>query len=544
MYVRRRKNVSGSTSVFIVDSIRIKGQVYAKSIMAKSFGSSSDHDKIDAMVLEAKEWIAQNKEIKKQNIVSQALNIESSSDIDLCNVERVGVGELYGSIFNKFFGSLVLRRVNKKLLEEIAIMRLACPTSKLKTAAMAESFGIKGMTPNKIYRMMDHLNDKNIKNLKNAVYENSKSILGEKENVDVLFYDLTTIYFETNNNDTLKDFGFSKDGKHQHVQITMALIVTKHGLPISYELFPGNIYEGHTLIPVLTRLRQEYKIDKVSVVADSALMNNINLTDLEANSFGYIVAARVRNLSRATTNEMLRLEDYTEHTENSDIRYRIIKLKEEEREEGKEEKGKKKGRFLITAYSGERARKDAYDRARLIEKASKYIGSSPKGKLSGGLKKPYFTLSKNCEIVLDEAKIAEAAKMDGYFGFYTNLNDKKPEEILAQYKGLWQVEQTFRISKHNLKIRPVYHWNEERIKAHFAICFLALSLARFTEVLLKRAGCYVPMEQLGGILENVYCIMITSNGRRYRIRSSMSKEAKLIYNALGIKSSTIFSKEV
>lgn len=561
MYIRQRKNASGSTSVFIVDSRRIEGKLHAQSIMVKSFGSSSDPVKIAELCREAESYKLKLIEVKKET--HKALSISSSSDVSSCVIQKVGSTELYSNIFKRFFTITSLAKVDKKLLEQLAIMRIAKPMSKLQTAKQAEDFGIGNLTPNKIYRFMDSLDEKNITKLKQAICNNTKALLGNGEQVDILFYDLTTVYFETNNQDCIRDFGFSKDGKHQHVQITMALVVTKHGLPLAYELFPGNVYEGHTLIPVLNKLRTTYNIDQTCVVADSALMNNVNLNELNANNFGYIIAARVRNMNKKLTAQILSLDGYIDC--GNDMRYKVIQLEDDMRS-------------FISVYSAVRARKDGYEREKSITKAAKHIGSSVKGKLTGSLKKPYFTLSKDAQIQLDAQKVEEMAKLDGYFGFYTNgeilskdaaktvaaesiepteLRGQEskepestepklvrfkitPEDVITQYKGLWQVEQTFRIAKHNLKIRPVYHWNPERIKAHFAICFLSLSLVRYAEFLLREKGNNTPIEQLHALLEKVQIVRIISKGEVFYIRSDMPTELKSIYNLLDIKPTKSF----
>lgn len=522
MYIRQRKNSSGSVSVFLVDSKRVESKKYTQSIMVKSFGSSSDDNQIAKLVTQAEQYKHKLLQTRQKNM--KALVLSSESDINSCVVQQIGMKELYSTIFKKFFASFNLNKANKKILEELAILRIAKPMSKLKTATEAEYFGCTPLNPNQIYRFMDKLDNKNITKLKKAIFHNTKQILGDKEQVDVLFYDLTTIYFETNNQDLLRDFGFSKDGKHQHVQIMLALIVTKYGLPVGYEVFPGNIHEGHTLIPVLKKLRSLYKVDKVSIVADSALMNRVNLEELEDNDFDYIVAARVRNMTASLTKQMLSQDGYVCY--NDDISYKVVTAGP---------------RNLVVCFSEKRARKDAYDRAKSIEKATKHIGSSVKGKLNGSLKKSYFTVSKDSKIELDEAKIAEAARLDGYYGFYTSQDSNKAEEVIAQYQGLWQVEQTFRISKHNLKIRPVFHWNPDRIKAHFAICFLALSLVRYTEVLLKQAENHVPIEQLHQMLEQVKLVKIISKGEAYNIRSDISPELTTIYRILGIPKTPAFA---
>lgn len=519
MYVRLRKNASGSTSVFIVDSRRLEGGTHSKSIMVKSFGSSFDKEKIELLKKEAEEYKEMLVKLGIDN--TKTLTIASSLDVSSCKVEASGIRELYGSIFNRFFCSLHLKKVNLPMLADIALMRIAKPMSKLRTANEASNFGIDDLTPNKIYKFMDSLNDQNIDKLKKAIYKNTKQILGEKEEVDLLFYDLTTIAFETNAQDDLRDFGFSKDGKSQHVQITLVLIVTRHGAPIGYEIFPGNVYEGHTLIPVMQKLKKDYKIDKICIVADSALMNKVNLSDLEANGFYYIIAARVRNLEAKVTKEMLSAISYI-HKENSDLKYKVIE--------------QNNGQNLITVFSGTRAKKDAYERAKIIAKADKHLGKSANGRLKSPLKKAYFTLSESSNIILDEKKLEQDKSFDGYFGFYTNLTTAHPEEIIAQYKGLWQVEQSFRITKHNLKIRPVYHWHERRIKAHFAICFLALSLVRYTEILLKKANQHIPIEQLHASLEKVQRVYITSSkGEIFKLRTDIPKELLPVYHALSIK---------
>ena len=177
-------------------------------------------------------------------------------------------------------------------------MRIASPASKRKTAMTSREYGVECQVDS-IYKLMDQLTEKTINQSKQIIHTHTTELLAEqKETIDVMFYDLTTVYFETNSQDTLRDFGFSKDGKCQHVQIMLAVIVTKHGLPIDYEEFPGNCYEGHTLIPVIDKIKTRYKIDQVVLVADAALMNNINLTTLTEKNINYVIAARIKNTKK------------------------------------------------------------------------------------------------------------------------------------------------------------------------------------------------------------------------------------------------------
>ena len=158
---------------------------------------------------------------------------------------------------------------------------------------ISREYGIE-FNVDSIYKLMDQLTENTIIQAKKIIHNHSTELLtAKKETVDVMFYDLTTVYFETNSQDVLRDFGFSKDGKCQHVQIMLAVIVTKYGLPMDYEEFPGNCYEGHTLIPVIEKIKTRYDIDQTVLVADAALMNKINLSALTEKKINYVIAARV-----------------------------------------------------------------------------------------------------------------------------------------------------------------------------------------------------------------------------------------------------------
>ena len=339
-------------------------------------------------------------------------------------------------------------------------------------------------------------------------------LFGTEQALDVLFYDLTTIYFEVNNQDELRDFGFSKDGKHHHVQIVLAVIVTHGGLPISYEIFQGNTYEGHTLIPTILELKKKYNITRIILVADSGLINKENIASLNEANWEYIIGARLKNSSKQILKAAFAEEGYINL--NDDLKSKIYNLTK------KNIITKDK---LVIYYSAKRAKKDAYDRTLAVEKIKKHIGSSAKNKLAGSLRKPYVTLTEASHIDLDEEKLAATSKFDGYFAIQTNIKDCNPQDILDNYRGLYQIEQTFRISKYNLKIRPIFHYNPSRIKAHFAICYVALVLLRTLEFKTKQNNSYIPIEQLHELLLKVTTIKITNrDNKNFKITTNFPKE--------------------
>jgi transposase len=194
------------------------------------------------------------------------------------------------------------------------------------------------------------------------------------------------------------------------------------------------------------------------------------------------------------------------------------------------------GDFLIVYHSTKRARKDEHDREKDLEKIKKHINSSAKGKLIGSLRKSYVKISKGSKIEIDQDKLAIEKQYDGFFGLRTNIEGADPSEFLASYRGLWQIEQTFRIAKTNLEIRPVFHYNPRRIKAHFAICYMALALVRYTEFALKNSGHQIPHEQLHLMLDKMRKVqIIDSQNELFEFLEDPPAELPAIYQALKIK---------
>lgn len=513
MYIRLRANKSGTNTVYLLDSVRVEGKKHASSKVVKCFGSSADQTQIDAWTKEAETLKSQ---LSQQKITSRNfINIKQDQDITSCQVEELGIKYLYNQIFHSLFPTLNLKGINKQMLADLLAMRIARPVSKLKTSNISTCFGIQDLTVNKIYKMMDALDDSKIEIIKKHVLRNTKALMNTK--IQVMFYDLTTVYFETNSQSDLKEFGFSKDGKSQHVQISLALIVTDFGMPIGYEIFKGNTFEGSTLIPTLNKLKEQYKIEDVTIVADSAMLSENNINALIEHKFKFIVSAKVRNMSAKLTEEMLDGEGYSSTSDK--FLYKSIALSDDKK--------------LIAVFSEDRKRKDEYDRSKSLERLKKLEGKSSKSALKGSLKKPYVKINKDSVIEIDEAKLEQSKRFDGYFGFISNT-DLSAEAVIGQYRGLWQVEQSFRITKHNLKIRPVYHYVDRRIKAHFAICYLSLALIRSLEYKLKMAGVYIPIERLHQYLNEIKEVRLSASGIETSIITDVPKEISAIFWALNI----------
>jgi transposase len=268
-----------------------------------------------------------------------------------------------------------------------------------------------------------------------------------------MFYDVTSLYFETGIQDELRTNGFSKDGKTSESQIILGLLVSADGYPLSYSIFNGSQYDGRTMIPIIDDFIQRFGIKDFVVVADSGLLNKTNVELLRQAGYKYILGARIKNESADIVEWILAQEKvsgaYHEYT-------------------------RKNGERLIVGYSEQRAKKDAHNREKGIERLRKAYSSGVLAKASinrRGYNK-FLTISKDVQVVINEEEIENDSKWDGLKGYVTNTN-LDAEQVVDQYHSLWYVERAFRITKGNLEARPIFHFTEKRIEAHICICFIA-----------------------------------------------------------------------
>jgi transposase len=442
----------------------------------------------------------------------------------------VGIHEVYGKVYQELGFNSVIPGVREQkaaqTLQHIVMARIANPASKRATVIDLEhDFGIS-INLDQVYRMMDKLDEEALARMQESTFFATNNILGGK--IDVIFVDATTLYFESFTEDAFKCNGYSKDLKFSQPQVLLALMVTKQGLPIGYEAFPGSTYEGHTLLPLLKKVKSKYAIDKVVFVADSGLFSENNLQLLEDAGYEYIVGARLRNLAKSIKEQILDISGYAKTSDDADD---AIALRELEHN----------GRRLIISHSSKRARKDKHDRIKATEKVIKKLKKSkdPSQLISNYGYKKFIKVQGKAEIFLDETKLAEEARWDGLHGVITNSKTLNREELLLQYRGLWQVEESFRITKHDLKVRPIYHWTPERIKAHIGICFMAFACVRHLEYRVHLQYKKLSPEVIRSELTRVQISLLRDpRGNRYVLPSEASQDARKIYQVMGSRYST------
>ena len=306
--------------------------------------------------------------------------------------------------------------------------------------------------------------------------------------MSVVFYDVTTLYFEADREDDLRQSGFSKEGKHKHPQILLGLLVSVEGYPLAYEIFQGSKYEGHTMLPVIEAFKQRYGLDKLVVVADAGLMSGKNVEQLLSGGYEFVLGARIKNESKHITKKILELE-------LEDGQHKIIK--------------KDKPLKLIIHYSPKRAAKDKYNRERGLKKLEKNLASGKltKSNINNRGYNKYLKMKGEVQLSIDYQKFEQDAAWDGLKGYLTN-STLSAKLLINTYHELWKIERAFRITKTNLRIRPVYHRIPKRIEAHICIAFIAYKVFKELERQLRLKKVDISAERAIEILKTIQTITI------------------------------------
>ncbi|HED37039.1 MAG TPA: IS1634 family transposase [Ignavibacteria bacterium] len=546
MFVRVKSSPnSPKRSVQIVQSVR-KGKSVSQRIL-RHVGTAFNGKELDRLK-DLAEFIKAELEIESEpnlfkpetlaqmSIAARRNKDNNSLNVNLKNIREeqriiLGIHEIYGIIYKELALNTVIsnpkRNVSSgKSLYNIVMARIANPLSKRASVMELEKdFGVK-LSLEGVYKAMDKLDDKSIERLKELSHQAAKSIL--KERINVVFYDCTTLYFESFSEDELKSNGYSKDMKFNQPQVMLGILTTNEGLPIGYEVYPGSQYEGHTLEDAIKSIKNKYEVEEVIFIADSGMLSKTNLEKLESKSINYIVGARLKNMGNKIKGKITDKSKYSKDKSGEGKRA-LFKLSEAKR--------------LIVTYSPSRARKDKADREKAIEKLKKQLEKSkdPTSLISNYGYKKYIQISGDTKIKLNEKKLKEAEKWDGLHGVITNAQELSEEQAIGYYRQLWQIEETFRVSKHDLRIRPIYHWTPKRIKSHIAICYMALVCIRHLEYRLKiqyqKLSPAVIRNQLLHVQSSI--VKDIETGKKYCIPSSITKHIKKIYQVIGLKINNI-----
>ena len=475
--------------------------------VVKSFGSVSEPSQVKAVVAKAKNWMAKQRGIVELDFANEAAMLQRL-------LQSITAHRLAGIeyVLGKLFDEIGFDKIEDELFRDLVLYRLVYPKSKLKTTQFLYRYQQKRYSEDDIYRYMDKLHSTQKEQVQQISYKHTCKILGSR--VNMVFYDVTTIYFEIDKEDDLRKTGFSKEGKHQHPQIVLGLLVSQYGYPLAYDIFEGNKFEGHTMLPVINEFKRKYNLSQLVIIADSGLLSNANIEELTAEKYEFILGARIKN-------------------ENQAIKRKILSLNLQNGQSAVMGKGDLK---LVVTYSEERAAKDRYNREKGLRRLEKLIakGRLTKSNINNKGYNKYLKLEGEVKISIDKEKYNQDAQWDGLKGYLTNARLSK-EDIIENYLHLWQIEKAFRITKTDLKIRPVYHRLPKRIEAHICLNFVAYKIYKELERQLKLKKSGLSPETVIDILQSIYEIEVTNSNTQQTIRKTLllTEEQKLIAKLFG-----------
>jgi len=478
MFLRNLKNRSGSLSVQIIQKTRGKYKVL------KTIGSGRTDQELSQLTLLGKQEIERLSKQPELFVWENDLQIEQIfSNLSNASIRIVGPEIIFGNIYDKIgFGF-----IKEELFRHLVIARIAYPLSKLKTVDYLYRYQGITLDIDTVYRFLDKLNKELKEQVEQISYAHTLKVLDGK--ISVVFYDMTTLYFEAEDEDDLRKTGFSKDGKHSNPQIFLGLLVGTGGYAIGYDIYEGNIFEGHTLIPFLEKISSKFKLDKPIVVADAGLLSTENIKALETKGYEYILGARIKN-------EPDKIKKQIFDNEFSNGQTICINKSEKTR--------------LIVTFSNKRAAKDQHNRNRGLQRLEKQIraGKLTKSNINNRGYNKYLKMEGEISIQIDYEKFNTDAIWDGLKGYVTNTKLTN-DQVIENYKSLWNIERAFRMSKTDLRIRPIYHRLKSRIEAHICISFTAYCIYKELERLLKQAKSTLSIKRTVELTHNMYQITYT-----------------------------------
>ena len=494
MFIRKKPNKSGSISIQIIK------KEDRRNVLVTTIGSASDEVEIEKLLVKAREFIDRQHKQLSLSISDASVDQWFNKAFSQLGKLRFVGGEM---ILGRLYDEIGFNKIDSELFKDLVITRLLNPSSKLKTLRYLEEVKDSEYSIKTVYRYMDRLESQQKQVVEQISYQHTvDQVL--KADPSVLFYDVTTIYFEAEKEDELRIAGFSKEGKHKHPQILLGLLVSSGGYPMAYEIFEGNKYEGHTMMPVLDTFKQRFGLKRLVIVADSGLINNDNITQLQNSGYEFIIGARIKNEAKPIKDQILGL--------NFD--------------DGKPKQIAQEGGLkLIVSYSEKRAKKDRINREKGVERLNKKIksGKLTKSHVNNRGYNKFLKMSGNIDVQLDEEKVIAEKKWDGLKGYLTNLN-KDFNQLIDEYNQLWQIEKAFRISKTELRIRPIYHRLPKRIRAHICISFTAYKIFKELERKLKVAESEITVHRALEVIPQITAITITHPNNK-------DQKQKIIYHS-------------
>lgn len=445
-----------------------------------------------------------------------------------------GYVQVFAKILHYYGLDAVLNRIRRgsklqfDLYNAVMLMlveRLHDPCSKRSSYFnQHEYLGIEPAKLQHLYRSLDKLADYN-NFIQRQIFQTGRDLFNQQ--LDVVFYDVTTLYFdsEVEVEGTLRQKGFSKDGKIGNTQILFCMLIDKDKQPIGYRIFKGDTFEGHTFQLALDDLKSEYQIDKIIVVADRGMLSKNNIELVKNKSYEFILGERIKSLPASIQKLLLDKSRYKHQwvytdSEDEKITLQYTTLTHQ-------------GKTIIATYSSKRAAKDKADREKKLQTAATLLQHP--GLLKKKASRYYLSSTGNEQYKLNDDKIKAEEAYDGILAIATNNTTLEHPVILEQYKQLYKIEHTFRTFKSHLEMRPMFHWTDKRIEGHICLCYIAYTLLNYVQQKLQAIKNPISEKKLRNILDQMQVSLLRQDTDEVYLRSKPQEGQQVLQQTLGLK---------
>lgn len=537
VFIRVTKNAAGQAYHHLVESYRHEGKVKQRVLL--SLGRVED-GKVDQLA----------QAVAKHTSLLSA--VDMAKKIDISETYVLGPYLVLQSLFQKLGYDSLFEKIQRHhpkmefslahVVRILVICRFFRPSSKLSVyeellEKLYPEYQSDTVALHHLYRSLDVL-CKHKEEIEKELYWQSRNLLSPQ--TDVVLYDLTTLRFESTRQDlgSLRKFGYSKEKRSDCTQVVFGLLIDPDGTPLGFEVYPGNTFEGNTLLDMVDKVKTKFRVRRFIFVADRGLFSKKNLLLIRKSGNEFIVGMRIGNLAK-------------NHPELYD-RSRFRRLAD-----GEEVFDTKVGEDrCVVSWSEERAARDRNLREEVLQKLRVKLAKkqlSAKDFVTNANYRAYVkNLGAGQRPQLDPERIAEAAKKDGFYAIVTNVpaHLMTATELYAQYKQLWKIEDTFGELKGTLQARPMFHWTDDRIVGHLCLCFLALYCESHITQALRQANANRqskaitekvieprPLTAASALreLNEVRAIPVTLGSQRLWIRTDIQGHVAQLFQVLGLR---------
>lgn len=465
-FIRRVKTKSGATAIQIVY------KEYGRIKRIEHIGSAHSTHEETVLISLARQKLHQNQ-----------LSLFKSADSSLKLILKSSSSVLLRQVLFKEYGRLGFDSLTDAVFALLCIARIVEPVSKLDSLRVLSDLGVENLDKNKLYRCLKMMVKGNYRQKVSDICFNHASVGG----LNLILYDVTTLYFEVQREDEYRKPGLSKE-RRLEPQIVIGLLVDQRGFPLGLNSFEGNTAETKTILPVIDNFCRQHHVSEFTVVADAAMLSAKNLTALEEAGHHYIVGSRLNKIPYD-------IADYQAHDNLSDKQ--IIETFF-------------KNHRIIYQYREKRAKLDKQNIQKQIDKAQRVIA----GKRSVSRTK-FLTVAARTK-KLNQKLIDKAYALAGIKGYVTNMNID-PQKVIDYYHELFKIEASFRMAKSDLRARPVFHRKRDSIEAHLTIVLAALAIGKSIEIQTQMS-----IKQVIKLLRPVRSGVIVVNGQEYQAEENIS----------------------